>query len=82
MDNKNQIDTQVTEVLIAEIQKLGKIIMNITDNRYLSIKEAAIYMNISESTIRRAIAQGKLRCSRRTGKILFKVMWIDQFLEQ
>jgi len=41
-------------------------------NRFLSINEVAKLGSLSPSTIRRAISKGELKCSRRSGKLLFQ----------
>ena len=41
-------------------------------NRFLSINEVAKLVSLSPSTIRRAISKGELKCSRRSGKLLFQ----------
>ena len=40
-------------------------------NKYLSIIQVADLTSLSTSTIRRAVARGQLKCSRRLGKLLF-----------
>ena len=41
-------------------------------NRFLSINEVSNLVSLSSSTIRRAISKGELKCSRRSGKLLFQ----------
>ena len=49
---------------------------------WLKVKEAAVYCDMSERTIRSWLKDG-LRYSRlRSGTILIKVDWIDEFLER
>ena len=40
-------------------------------NKFLSITEVAILTSLSPSTLRRAVAKGELKCSKRVGKLLF-----------
>ena len=40
-------------------------------NRYLSINQVCELTSLSQSTIRRAVAKGELKCSRKLGKLLF-----------
>ena len=42
------------------------------NNKYLSIVEVSNLVSLSSSTIRRAITKGQLKCSRRSGKLLFQ----------
>ena len=39
--------------------------------RYLDISQVCKITSISDSTIRRAIRKGVLKCSKKTGKLLF-----------
>ncbi|MFC1785712.1 helix-turn-helix domain-containing protein [Candidatus Neomarinimicrobiota bacterium] len=39
----------------------------------MNLKELSNYTSLSESTIRRAIKKGQLKCSIRTGKLLFNI---------
>ena len=41
-------------------------------NRFLSIREVSNLASLSQSTIRRVVAKGTLKCSKRLGKLLFK----------
>ena len=49
--------------------------------RYLNINDVSEMTSLSLSTIRRSVAKGELKCSRRIGKLLFKesdvVKWIN-----
>ena len=40
-------------------------------NKYLSIIQVSDLTTLSPSTIRRAVAKGELKCSRKLGKLLF-----------
>ena len=40
-------------------------------NKYLSINQVCDLTSLSPSTIRRAVAKGELKCSRKLGKLLF-----------
>ena len=50
-------------------------------NKYISIFQVAELTSLSQSTIRRAVAKGTLKCSRKLGKLLFLEsdirVWID-----
>ena len=41
-------------------------------DQFLSINEVSKLVSLSSSTIRRAVAKGELKCSRRLGKLLFQ----------
>ena len=47
---------------------------------WMDIKEACKYASVSDSTLRRAIAKGELKVSKATGKLLFKIDWVDRWL--
>ena len=40
-------------------------------NKYLSIIQVSDLTTLSQSTIRRTVAKGELKCSRKLGKLLF-----------
>lgn len=48
---------------------------------WMDIKNVKPYTGLSTSTIRRAIQKGHLKCSKSTGKLLFKRETIDNWLE-
>lgn len=47
---------------------------------WITLREAVEYTGLSDSTLRRLVYDGKLTCSRKSGKLLFKTSWIDKFL--
>ena len=47
---------------------------------YMTIKEVSDFLKISDSTIRRNVQKGTLKCSNATGKLLFKVKDIEAFI--
>ena len=47
---------------------------------FLSIKQVADYSALSPSTIRRALQRGQLKCSKITGKLLFKRSDVERWL--
>jgi len=53
------------------------------DNKvgFMDMKQVVQWSSTSASTIRRAIKKGELKCSKKLGKLLFKVEWIDNWLE-
>jgi len=48
--------------------------------QWLSISEVKEYSSLSVSTIRRAILSGELKVSKKTGKLVFKRKWVDNWL--
>ena len=70
-----------SRAIIERVDRIEKLIREgRTSDRWLPLKEACGYTGLSESTIRRAIHAGRLKCSRQTGKLLFKLSWLDNFL--
>ena len=49
-------------------------------NKFLSINKVADFTSLSVSTIRRAVQIGELKCSRKLGKLLFKIDWVEKWL--
>ena len=47
---------------------------------FLSIKQVADFTALSTSTIRRAMRRGHLKCSKSSGKLLFKRSNVDRWL--
>lgn len=70
------MDLQILEKL-DEIQSL---LENNINNQFLDMKQVVHYTSLSQSTIRRAIKKGELKCSNKTGKLLFNIKDIDRWL--
>ena len=51
-------------------------------NRYLSIKEVSNLVSCSPSTLRRQVAKGTLKCSKRLGKLLFEEIEVRNWLNE
>ena len=49
---------------------------------WLKVKEAAVYCDMPERTIRSWLKDGLRHSRLRSGTILIKVSWIDEFLER
>lgn len=49
-------------------------------NIWYSLNQVCEYTSLSKATIRRLIDKGQLRCSSKTGKLLFKLEWVDKCL--
>ena len=52
---------------------------NISD-RWLTLRDGCEYTCLSPSTIHRATQRGELKVSKRTGKNLFRKVWVNTFL--
>ena len=58
--------------IIERLDSIQKKLDGRYNNKYLSIKEVSELTTLSQSTIRRAVGKGELKCSRKLGKLLFK----------
>ena len=63
-----------------QLERIEKKLDGRFSNKFLSITEVAKLTSLSPSTLRRAVAKGELKCSRKSGKLLFKVEWVDRWL--
>ena len=72
------MDYQIKGVL----EELRTIVQTKSGNRWMDINEVVHYTSLSESTIRRAVRKGELKVSKATGKLLFKIDWIDKWLSK
>ena len=54
-----------------QLERIEKKLDGRFSNKFLSITEVAKLTSLSPSTLRRAIAKGELKCSRKLGKLLF-----------
>ena len=54
-----------------QLERIEKKLDGKLSNKFLSITEVAILTSLSPSTLRRAVAKGELKCSKRVGKLLF-----------
>ena len=57
--------------IIERLDNIQKKLDRKQTNKYLSIIQVADLTSLSISTIRRSVARGHLKCSRRLGKLLF-----------
>ena len=57
--------------IIEQLDRIEKKLDSKHINRYLSINQVCALTSLSPSTIRRAVAKGELKCSRKLGKLLF-----------
>ena len=72
------MEYQIRDVL----DELKTIVQDKSKNRWMDINEVVFYSSLSLSTIRRAVARGSLKVSKATGKLLFRVEWIDKWLSK
>ena len=68
--------------MLSILKDIREILINGSNNRWLKIGEVASYASISESTIRRAVKSGSLEASHTTGKLLFKLSNVENWLNR
>ena len=69
------------ELRILEIlNEIKSLIKTGATTKWLDINEVSNQTSLSKSSIRRAISTGQLKCSRKTGKLLFKVEDVERWL--
>ena len=64
------------------LDELRNIVQKKSSNIWMDIGDTVDYTSLSESTIRRAVRKGELKVSKATGKLLFKIDWIDKWLSK
>ena len=67
--------------LRAILERIEDSLSNKNTEKYLTIKNVADFCSLSISSIRRYVQKGELKCSGKSGKLLFKVEWVDNWLE-
>ena len=67
-------------LIIERLDRIEKKIDGKPSNRFLDINEVSELISISASTIRRAIAKGELKCSKKLCKLLFQESDIRKWL--
>ena len=50
-------------------------------DKYIDINQVSTLTTLSLSTIRRRVATGELKCTRRLGKLLFKKSAVEEWLD-
>jgi excisionase family DNA binding protein len=63
-----------------QLERIEKKLDGNFKNQFLSINEVSKLTSLSPSTIRRAIAKGELKCSKRLGKLLFQESEIRRWI--
>ena len=63
-----------------QLERIEKKLDGSFKNQFLSINEVSKLTSLSPSTIRRAVAKGKLKCSKRLGKLLFQELDIRRWI--
>ena len=66
--------------LIETLEKIEKYISEGNREKWLNINAVKEYTSLSISKIRRSVANGQLKSSKKAGRLLFKIMWIEKWL--
>ena len=66
--------------ILEEIRDLKSMVHGKLSERWLTITDVTNYTSLSDSTIRRAVRKGTLKCSKNTGKLLFKKSDVERWL--
>ena len=64
-----------------KLERIEKKLDGKVTNRFLDINAVTILTSCSASTIRRAVARGQLKCSKRIGKLLFLESDVRRWLQ-
>ena len=63
-----------------QLERIEKKLDGSFKNLFLGINQVSALVSLSPSTIRRAVARGELKCSRRLGKLLFQESDVRKWL--
>ena len=66
--------------ILEKLDRIERLITGKHKDRYLNLKEVIELTGLSDSTIRRAVRIGSLKCRRSDGKLLFLHLDIDKWL--
>ena len=68
------------EAILARLNSIDDKLDSKLVKGWLDLTAASKYCSLSPSTIRRSIRSGQLKTSKSTGKLMFKVEWLDKWL--
>ncbi len=66
--------------IIDKLNEIKNLIQNNLSDRWLNMEEVSKYSGLSESTIHRACHKSELKVSKKTGRNLFRISWVDAWL--
>ena len=67
--------------IIDSLNRIEKKLDNKFNNRWVDLKAACEYCDLSASTLLRNKKSGRLKCSKPAGKLMFKIEWLDKWME-
>ena len=68
-------------IIIEKLDRIENKLDGKRSNKFLSINQVSKLTSLSSSTIRRAIARGQLKCSKKLGKLLFQESDVRKWLD-
>jgi len=66
--------------IIERLDKIETLLEEKTKDKWLNLMQACDYTSLSTSTLRRAVAGGRLKVSKVAGKLMFRKQWLDKWL--
>ena len=67
--------------IIDSLNRIEKKLDNKFNNRWVDLKAACVHCDLSASTLMRNIRSNRLKCSKTGGKLMFKIEWLDKWIE-
>ena len=67
--------------IIDSLNRIEKKLDNKFNNRWVDLKAACEYCDLSAATLIRNKKSGRLKCSKPAGKLMFKIEWLDKWIE-
>ena len=68
------------QVILNKLNEILSYMKGHNPTRYIDLNEVSELCNISKSTIRRNVDSGNLKCSKKLGKLLFRVQDVESWL--
>lgn len=69
-----------SQAIIERLDRLENLLRDNSKENWLTIAGASKYSKLSITRLRKAIAKGELQVSKVGGKLLFKEIWLDEWL--
>ena len=68
------------KAILERLDRIENKLFDIANHRWLNIGGVAEYTSLSVMKIRKAVQTGELKSSMKSGRHLFKVKWVEQWL--
>ena len=78
----NERTLKEQEQFLASVVSVKEILNYVEQNRYMTLKEAAAYLRLSERTLKRQVNQIQPRPFKYGRKLLFRKSDLDQWMER